>query len=89
MTYGFDCAHSGDDENPDCQNEKWVSVECERMAESIMLAVAFEPAYLLAITDGEKAKIIDAYHKQCGEHNIPFVLTENFGAMIHVMGSRL
>lgn len=35
MTYGFDCAHSGDDKNPDCQDEKWLSAEAERMAEAI------------------------------------------------------
>ena len=88
-TYGFDCAHAGDDEDPNCQDEQWVKVECERMAEAIKLAVVYEPAYLEAGTNEEKAAIIDAYHEQLREHGIEFCLTDNFGALINVLGGYL
>lgn len=36
MTYGFDCAHVYDDENPNSQDLEWIKAEAERMAASIL-----------------------------------------------------
>ena len=89
MVYGFDCAHSGDDENPERSDIDWLTAECERMAVGIAVAAEFEEAYLLA-RDGEtRAATLDAYHDKMRETGAEFVLADNFGAMINVLCGQL
>jgi hypothetical protein len=67
--YGFDCAHGGDEYNDDLKDIEWLTAECERMGAFIELAIPYEPAYLAAETDEEKAPIIDAYREACKSKN--------------------
>ena len=86
MVYGFDCAHSGDDERD--FSDEWLMQECQKLADSIKAVVQFEDAYLLAEGDNEqRAEIIDTYHKSLNLDG--FDVTDNFGAMINVICGRL
>lgn len=34
-TFGFDCAHYGDEHHPELQDENWLKEECENMARQL------------------------------------------------------
>lgn len=85
MVYGFDCAHSGDDQDPKLKDLEWLRAECQHMAQAISIAVAYEDDYLLAPSNEVKADVLDQYHQRLAEEGIKFNLTDNFGAMINVM----
>ena len=86
MTYGFDCAHAGDDEKD--FTEEWLVNECQQMVDNIKAIVPFEDAYIQAEGDNEsRAKIIDSYHESLGMDG--FDIHNNFGAMINVICGRL
>ena len=85
-TYGFDCGHADDDDDPECRDIDWVSTECERMAEAIKLAVTFEPQWLAAVTEAEKEAIITAYHAECHKHGCVFAPPDDsIGDMMSVI----
>lgn len=85
MVYGFDCAHADDENNPDLRDIEWLKTECQRMAQAISIAAAFEDAYLEADGDKSRAVVLDEYHERLALENIEFKLTNNFGAMINAM----
>lgn len=87
VTYGFDCAHSGDDTDPNLRDLSWLHNECEKMAQCLALAAdGYEQDYLDAQDNKSRAEVIDAYHERLKELEIAeFVLTDNFNAMINVM----
>lgn len=89
MTYGFDCAHSGDDNRPECRDLDWLRAECERMAMGIQLAAHYEARYLLGASNQEKAAILDAFHEDARRRGLDFHLSDNFGAMLNVLGGDL
>ena len=87
MVYGFDCNHVGDECRPECKDINWLKQECERMAACINIAAQHEHDYLLAKNEASKAAAIDGYHREVAEKiGAVFKLTENFGAMINVLG---
>lgn len=98
MVYGFDCAHSGDappiefaskiglrHRNPGAHvwTEDEVHAETERMVRGIAACEPYEERYLLARDGEERAAVIDEYHAALGGG---FDVTDNFGAMIGVLG---
>lgn len=89
MIYGFDCAHAGDEDNPQLQDMAWLQAECQRMAVGIMTAAGVEEDYLLARTDEEKTVVISRYHAAMEALGIEFNLSDNFGAMIHALFGNL
>ncbi len=90
MTYGFDCMHVGDDENPLRRDLDWLTAECERMAVAIRMAQEYEKQYLQADGNEARVEIIDTYHERLHEeHGIEFYVQDNFGAMLSVMGGKL
>lgn len=90
MVYGFDCAHSGDFSEWQPDGRVWgvedVEAETNRMVIGILAAVPFEERYLLAADGEERASVLDEYHAKLREQGIGFELTDNFGAMIGVLG---
>lgn len=89
MVYGFDCAHSGDEERPELRDLAWLSKECERMAEGVKLAAEYEKRYLTSVTNEETAKVLDEYHTKLRDKGITFDLRDNFGAMLRVLCGNL
>ncbi len=89
MTYGFDCNHLDDERRPELRDRAWLRAECERMGRAISVAANFEPQYLLAATDEQKAAVLDGYHGALEAEGILFNLRNNFGAMIRVMFGNL
>lgn len=85
MVYGFDCGHADDDKNPQMRDKEWLRGECQRMAQAISIAAAYEDDYLLAPSNEIKADVIDQYHQRLAEEGIEFDLHDNFGALINVM----
>ena len=88
IVYGFDCAHSGDDEDPQTRDLVWLMAECERMAVAITLACDYEKDYLCARDNKQKAAVLDNYHRACKDKGIRFELRDNLGAMINVLLGR-
>ncbi len=85
-TYGFDTAHSDDENNPLCRNIEWIEFQCRLMSESIRIASRFEPEYLKHKDRLVRAYVVDKFHrailKKTGQN---FNLTNNFGAMINLL----
>lgn len=89
-TYGFDTAHSGDDENPLCRNVEWVEYQCLVMARGIQIAAQFEKDYLRFKDNDCRAVVLSRYHARLDRLiSTPFNLGNNFGAMINVLFGRL
>lgn len=89
-TYGFDTAHADDENNPLVRNVEWVEYQCMVMARGIQIAAQFEPDYLRFKGQDCRAVIIDKYHARLKRLiSTPFVLTDNFGAMINVLFGKL
>lgn len=90
MTYGFDCGHCDDENNPQLRDIEWLKGECERMASAIKIAAEYEPEYLLAKTNKEKARILEEYHKKTEtELGAEFDIKDNFGTMIRLLCGEL
>ena len=87
VTYGFDCAHSGDSENPLCHDLIWLRTETEKMAQCLALAAdGYERDYLAATDTESKCAVVDAYHQRLRDEQVAdFELTDNFGAMMNVL----
>lgn len=89
MVYGFDCAHAGDEDNPQVRDVEWLKAECQRMAAGILAAAGVEQDYLLARTNEAKAEVISRYHNAMSEIGIDFDLQNNFGALIKTVFGNL
>ena len=90
MVYGFDCAHAGDEDNPNVTDMVWLRTECEKMAAGILAASPYEKRYLLAADNETKAAIIDEYHEHMErEYEARFDLQDNFGAMLRALSGSL
>ena len=89
MVYGFDCAHFGDENNPELFEIDWVKAECQRMASAISIAAAYEDEYLAANTREARAEVITEYHERLRLENIDFNIHNNFGALINAMFGEL
>jgi len=86
MVYGFDCAHLGDEHNPDVRDISWLKEQCERLADGIVLAAEYEDRYLLAVGDNEeRAIIIEEFTQKLGGLKV----TENFGVMLNLLSGQL
>lgn len=89
-TYGFDTAHADDENNPLVRNVEWIEYQCLVMARGIQIAAQFEPDYLRFKDNDCRAVIIDKYHARLRRLiSTPFVLSDNFGAMINVLFGKL
>ena len=85
--YGFDCAHSGDEDNPDVCDISWLKGQCHLMIDSIVQAAKFEDRYLLASGDNtERAAIITEFHEGLA---VEVDVTDNFGIMINLLVGEL
>lgn len=90
FTYGFDCMHVDDDDDPRCADIDWLTRETELMATAIRVAATYEQRYLLAASNEDKAAVIDAMHKEMErDHEIRFSVTDNFGTMLRLFGGEL
>ena len=90
VVYAFDCAHVGDELQQKFSSPEWVLSEAIRMSIAISVAAKWEEFYLLAKSNDTKAEVISAYHEELSEnHDIHFILTDNFGAMISVICGQL
>lgn len=86
MVYGFDCAHLDDERNPLMRDIDWLKGQCQKMADSIVLAAEYEDRYLMAAGDNTtRAAIIDEFTKKLGGLEV----TDNLGAMINVVCGQL
>lgn len=86
MIYGFDTAHSGDDNEPNYKDVEWMFREAERMAIAIQIATKYEERYLLARDNDGKLIVLQEFHKDLEEKfEIEFNLSDNFGAMIAII----
>ena len=90
MVYGFDCAHSGDADNPQTRNLDWLRGQCELMAKAIFIAAWYEPAYLLEKSNDQRALLLDNYHKQLLEQcGLDEMEARNFGVNINLLFRQL
>jgi len=90
MVYGFDCAHAGDECDPRCTDELWLTHETETMAGAILIAAKHEEAYLQAGNNDAKAAAIRAFLDETVEVlERDLVVTDNFGAMINLVFGKL
>lgn len=99
MVYGFDCGHAGADDKPELRDEEWLLAECDRMAVALKAAVPFERQHMESEwpesgtlpkdLNDKRAEIIQAYHDALKKEGCEFVLQDNFGAMINVLGGSL
>lgn len=89
-TYGFDTSHAGDEENPQVRNLEWIEFQAWLMAKSIRLAALFEGDYLRSKCKYHRALVIDRYHRKIAKlTQQPFVIQNNFGAMINLLCGKL
>lgn len=89
-TYGFDTGHADDENNPLVRNLEWVEFQAWLMAKAIRLAAQFEPAYLRSECVYHRASVVDRYHAKVRKlTQQPFVLGNNFGAMINLLCGRV
>lgn len=77
VTYGFDCSHLGDERVANLRDPEWLRAECERLAKAIRLAHPFERDYLEAITNKQKAHVIDSYYESLRRAGIDAVWHDN------------
>ncbi|WP_135612779.1 hypothetical protein [Methanococcoides sp. AM1] len=90
MVYGFDCMHAGDENNPRCSDIDWLKQECEKMGICLTIAAKYEERFLLAKTEEDKATVLDEFHEDIAKQiGATFDLSDNFGAMVRVMGGDL
>lgn len=89
ITYGFDCAHAGDDQDRKTRDRVWVEQECRRMAMGIKEAAKFEERFKAQKSFHDKLGIVNEYHDQLREIGIDFVLTDNFGSMMEFLAQGL
>lgn len=97
MVYGFDCAHAGDESNPNTSDLTWLRSECLKLGLGVALAAEFEVAYGYAAldlsedgTNDTRGAIIEAYHQRLTkDYGIQFDLMNNMGAQIGVLTGRL
>lgn len=104
-TYGFDCAHAGDEVT------RWtreaVMRETARLAFALVVAARFEDAFLRRAAPGRgksrkwkarrrakqwkaRARVVTRYHQALAQQaGIRFRLTDNFGAMLRVLGGTI
>lgn len=88
--YGFDTAHANDEQNPLVKNIEWVEYQAWLMGKSIALASLYELDYLRSECPYFRARIIDKYHAKIRKlTSQPFVIGNNFAAMINLMCGRL
>ena len=105
VVFGFDCAHAGDSDKEELKDEEFLTKTVENMAVAIKMLSGTDVAYniLHSIDSAISAifpkarfvnkfmvKLIDSYHSKveaagAGE----FDITDNFGAMIHVLGGKV
>lgn len=89
-TYGFDTSHAGDEDDPLVRNVEWVEYQCLVMARGIQIAAQFEGDYLRFKGNYCRAEILGKYHVKLQRLiSTPFVLSNNFGAMINVLFGKL
>jgi len=86
FVYGFDCAHSRDEYDPQCSDLDWLRGQCELMARCIKVAADFEERYLLASENEERAQVLDEFMAAADTRPN---LEDNFGAMLNVLCGRL
>lgn len=89
IVYGFDCAHVYDENNVNLKDINWLKTECQKMVGAILCASRFEEEFILAKDNTEKATVLDAFHKETTEHGFEFDISNNFEAMIHLLGGQL
>lgn len=90
MVYGFDCAHAGDETDPRCKDDLWLTHEVETMALAILIAAKCEEAYLLAEDNEAKAAVIQAFlDKTVDVLERDLEVTDNFGVMMNMLCGRL
>jgi hypothetical protein len=82
MVYGFDCAHNGDDERPECKDLEWLKAETERLGVSLAIASRYEKELARVKTKEAKLGIIMAYHLELHNLGIEFDAQENLLAML-------
>lgn len=87
IIYGFDCAHAGDTE------EKWpleeVINETVKLAKALIIAAKYEEDYLAAQGNEIRAAIVQRFHEELEEDGIHFELSDNFGAMLKLLGGEV
>lgn len=86
FVYGFDCAHAGDNQNPDTWDMEWLQAQCVLMKRSIELAAKYEDEYLANESNDYRSELIARYHAELGAS---FDVRDNFGAMINVLFGQL
>lgn len=90
FTYGFDCSHCNDEEDPRCRDLDWLTRETEKFVIAIPVAVAYESRYLAAEDSKAKAQVIDQMHEELErDHEIRFDVKDNFGATLKLLSGRL
>ena len=92
MVYGFDCNHSGDnEEDAPGKDVEWVARECEKMAEAIVLAATYEPRYLATEDSQARAVLLDEYHEELRRRfcDNEVGLGGSFGASINLLFGEL
>lgn len=89
FTYGFDCGHFRDDEDPRTKDLDWVAAQCRLMAVAVEVAAKYEERYLLAFENSDKAKVLDEYHDELRGMGYEVDLADNFGININLLTGRL
>jgi len=64
--YGFDCAHIGDEANPQTHDPAWALEEADRMAKCLLLAREYEDRWLKADAGGRRA-VEEEFRAACAE----------------------
>ena len=92
VEYGFDCAHTGDEEREYLRDLAWLKLHCEFMAKVIVIAKKYEKRYLRNISNAGKAKVIDEMQAECDALDHPgkeYDRDRNFGEILRLLSGEL
>lgn len=88
-TYGFDCAHLGDEKRPELRDENFLQQECWRLAKAIQIAAKYACSYELRTNRQVRAGILDDFADELEKAGIKIDYSVNFGVMIKMLSGEL
>jgi hypothetical protein len=81
VVFGFDCAHYRDEERWELFDIDWLTKECQRMADGVLITAKYEDAYESAKGE-ERASILEKMEEELGGLDI----SDNYGIMLKALG---
>ena len=83
--YGFDCVHSGDEDNPNLKDINYIAKQCELLGDMLFYCKEHKDKYDKANTNQEKSIIIQDFIEKFPQAEQKL----NFGALINLIGGKI